>query len=237
MEKELQLEYNTQRGKLIISEYGRNIQKMVEVALQTVDHEKRKQIADELIQLMGQLNPHLRDIADYKHKLYDHLFIISDFKLDIESPYPKPTPETIQSKPDRLPYPVNKIAFRFYGKSIERMIVKVTELEDGPFKTAYINSIGSFMKTSCRNWNDEMLTDEQIMAHLEQLSDGKIKINAGEDIQFTTTQESRPQVNRNQNNRNFRNNNQNQNRNRNRNTGDNRNSGTGNYKNYRNKPR
>ncbi|MES2381897.1 MAG: DUF4290 domain-containing protein [Bacteroidota bacterium] len=224
MEKQLNLEYNTQRSKLVLSEYGRSIQKMVEYATQIEDVEKRKKVADEILTLMGQLNPHLRDIVDYKHKLYDHLFIISDFKLDLESPYPKPTPESIYVKPPAMAYPQEKIVYRFYGKNIQNMIDHVTTLEDGSFKTAYINAIGSFMKTNCRNWNDEVLGDEQIMAHLEQLSGGKIVINDAEDIDFKAQQmrrlnnnnnnsrsNSNNNNNRNNNNRNFRNNNNNNN--------------------------
>ncbi len=213
MEKQLNLEYNTQRNQLILSEYGRSIQKMVAYATAIEDVEKRKKVADEILTLMGQLNPHLRDIADYKHKLYDHLFIISDFKLDLESPYPKPTPESIYVKPPVMAYPQEKIVYRFYGKNIQNMINHVTTLADGDFKTAYINAIGSFMKTNCRNWNDEVLGDEQIMAHLQQLSGGKIVIDNAEQIDFKAQQIRRANNNNNRNNnnenRNFRNNNNN----------------------------
>lgn len=216
----LSLEYNTERSKLFLSEYGRSIQKMVEYATNIEDLEKRKKVADEILVLMGQLNPHLRDIVDYKHKLYDHLFIISDFKLEIDSPYPKPTPESLFVKPEPMKYPQSKISFRFYGKNIQNMINKVTELPEGPFKTSYINAIGSFMKTNCRNWNDEVLGDEQIMAHLMQLSDGKIVINDSEEIDFKAAQMRR--MNNNQNN-NFRNNNRNFRNNNNRNNNNNNN--------------
>jgi hypothetical protein len=178
------LEYNTERNYLNISEYGRNIQKMVEYAMKESDRDKRNRLAQALIALMGNLNPHLRDIADYKHKLWDHLFVISGFKLDVDSPYPIPTSETITKKPDSLNYPQNRIRFRFYGKNVELMIQKATEMEDGPVKTAYINMIGTFMKNACRNWNDEMLGDEQILMHLEMLSGGQIKLVQNEDLEF-----------------------------------------------------
>ncbi len=256
----LDLEYNTGRNKLVISEYGRNIQKMIEHATSQEEVDKRNNIANELITLMGQLNPHLRDIADYKHKIYDHLFIISDYKLDIESPYPKPTPETRAAKPDVVPYNQSKINFRFYGKNIEQMIKKATELEDGPMKTFFINQIGSFMKSSCRTWNDEMLTDDQIWNHLKGISGGKIVMSEnGEEHQFNASQQRaktqhNPNNRNNNQNRNFRNNNQNRNNNggenRNRNpnnsnnpnnrnngsgnTGNANNGGNGNYRNFRN---
>jgi len=210
------LEYNTERNLLHISEYGRNIQKMVEYAVAEQDREKRNRLAQALIALMGNLNPHLRDIADYKHKLWDHLFVISDFKLDVDSPYPIPTPETISQKPDSLTYPQHKIRFRFYGKNVEMMIEKATGMEDGPVKTAYINMIGTFMKNACRNWNDEMLEDDQILSHLEMLSGGQIKLVQNDDLEFKSF--DRVQPNRPKNFK-HRNSNQQNNRNRNNNSG------------------
>ena len=114
------LEYNTERGKLLISEYGRIIQKMVQVAVEEPIRERRQTIANEIIKLMGQLNPHLRDVVDYKHKLWDHLFVMSDFKLDVDSPYPIPTAETIKAKPEPMIYPQSRIQFRFYGKIVPK---------------------------------------------------------------------------------------------------------------------
>jgi hypothetical protein len=217
------LEYNTERNHLNISEYGRNIQKMVEYAMRENDREKRNRLAQALIALMGNLNPHLRDIADYKHKLWDHLFVISDFKLDVDSPYPIPTSETITKKPDSLNYPQNRIRFRFYGKNVEMMIQKATEMEDGPVKTAYINMIGTFMKNACRNWNDEMLGDEQILMHLEMLSGGQIKLVQSEDLEFKSFEQrggpSNIPRNKNFRHRNNGGSNNNNNRNRNNNGG------------------
>lgn len=238
------LEYNTERNHLNISEYGRNIQKMVEYAMKEDNREKRNRMAQALIALMGNLNPHLRDIADYKHKLWDHLFVISDFRLDVDSPYPIPTRDTITRKPDSLPYPQNRIRFRFYGKNVEMMIRKATEMEDGPVKTAYINMIGTFMKNACRNWNDEMLSDEQIFMHLEMLSGGEIKLVQSEEVDFKTFEQqglpARSNSNNNNNNRNknfrHRNNNNNNNggnnnnRNRNNNNNNNGPGGKGNFR-------
>ncbi len=187
----LSLEYNTERGKLLISEYGRSIQKMIEIAVNEPDREKRQRIANEVIKLMGQLNPHLRDVVDYKHKLWDHLFVMSDFKLDVDSPYPVPSPETIKAKPDPMKYPQSPIKFRFYGKNVASILKKVAELEEGPFRTAYINAIGSFMKMSSKAWNAEMLNDDEVMAHLEFLTGGKIRINESEDLQFKSMQQRR----------------------------------------------
>ncbi len=231
---DLSLQYNTERGKLLISEYGRIIQKMIEVAVAENDKEKRQRLANEIIKLMGQLNPHLRDVVDYKHKLWDHLFIMSDFKLDVESPYPMPTPETLQAKPDALSYPQSPIKFRFYGKNVAAILKKVAELEEGPFRTAYINAIGSFMKMSSKAWNAEMLNDEEVMAHLEFLTGGKIRINESEDLQFKSMQQRRvtPITDDSFNSAStYRGNN---NQNRNKNFKNNRNSnGGGNYKNFK----
>ena len=217
-------EYNTARGFMQISEYGRNIQKMVEYAIAEPDRDKRNKIADALIQLMGMLNPHLRDVADYKHKLWDHLFVISDFKLDVDSPYPIPTRESITIKPDIMSYPQRKIRYRFYGKNIEQMIEKASDMEDGPTKAGFINLIGSFMKQACKNWNEEQLSDEEILTHLEMLSGGRIQMSSEEDVQFNALQ------NQHRGNRNFRpnnnggsNNNNNRHRNNNNNGGNNNN--------------
>jgi hypothetical protein len=111
---------------------------MVEVAVAEPDRDKRNRLAGALIQLMGMLNPHLRDVADYKHKLWDHLFVISDFKLDVDSPYPIPTRESIAIKPDMMKYPQRRIRYRFYGKNIEQMISRAGEMPEGPSKTGFI---------------------------------------------------------------------------------------------------
>jgi hypothetical protein len=203
-------EYNTERGILQIGEYGRNIQKMVEVAVAEPDRDKRNKLANALVNLMGILNPHLRDVADYKNKLWDHLFVISDFKLDVDSPFPIPTRESVSKKPEMMPYPQRRIRYRFYGKNIEEMIERASGMEDGPTKAGFINLIGSFMKQACKNWNEEQLSDEEILTHLEMLSGGRIRMNSDEDVQFNALQNQRNN-NNNNNNRNFRNNNNNRN--------------------------
>lgn len=191
-------EYNTDRGFMQISEYGRNIQKMVEVAVAVPDRGKRNKLAGALIQLMGMLNPHLRDVADYKHKLWDHLFVISDFKLDVDSPYPIPTRESVALKPAIMNYPQRRIRYRFYGKNIEQMIGRAGEMPEGPTKVGFINLIGSFMKQACKNWNEEQLSDEEILSHLELLSEGRIRLTTEEDVQFNALQnQSRGVGNRN----------------------------------------
>src|SRR5258707_13516715 len=115
------MEYNTSRNRLIIPEYGRNLQRMIEYAIKLTDREERNRAALAIVAVMGYLNPQLQNVTDFKHKLWDHLFIISDFKLDVDSPYPVPSRDTFQAKPHRVPYPNNDIKYKDYGKTMERL--------------------------------------------------------------------------------------------------------------------
>ncbi len=171
------MEYNTTRNKLIISEYGRNIQKMIEYATTIEDSEKRNKSANLIINIMAQMNPRIRESGDYKHKLWDHMFMISDFKLDVDSPYPKPSKNTLFSKPEKIPYQNNHIKFRHYGKNIEKIINKAIEYEDGPEKEALIKTIANHLKKSYLNWNRDSVNDELILDHLASLSKDNLKLN------------------------------------------------------------
>ncbi len=171
------MEYNTSRSKMNISEYGRNIQKMIEYTITVDDREKRNKLAKATINVMGQLNPHLRDVSDFKHKLWDHLFIMSDFKLDVDSPYPKPSPEVLTRKPEKLKYSNNNITFKHYGRNIERMIKKAIEFPEGEEKDALIKLIANHMKKSYLTWNRETVTNQEIAEHIDLLSDGKLKLS------------------------------------------------------------
>lgn len=204
-------EYNSARNQLVFSEYGRNVQRLVEYLGTIEDREERNRKANTVIAIMGNLNPHLRDTADYKHKLWDHLFAMSNFTLDVDSPYPKPTPETINKKPENVPYLGNLTRFRFYGRNVQSMIQNAAEMEDGEEKEYFINMIASFMRNSSKNWNDENLDTEAIADHIEVLSEGRLKVNAEE---LTLSEVSRYQGGH---NRNYRNNNNRNNRGRNRN--------------------
>lgn len=170
------MEYNTSLPKMIIPEYGRNIQKMIDFAMTVKDREERNKVARAIIDVMGQLNPHLRDVTDFKHKLWDHIFIISDFKLDVDSPYPKPTAETFQTKPDRVLYPSNDIRYKHYGKTVERIIAKGKEYPNGPEKDALVEQIANLMKRSYLTWNRDSVNDEVILKQLEELSKGQLKL-------------------------------------------------------------
>jgi hypothetical protein len=181
------LEYNTQRNKMKISEYGRNIQKMIEHACSLEDKEERNKAAKSIVKVMGQLNPHLRDVTDFNHKLWDHLFIMSNFELDVESPYPKPAPETFTAKPEKVSYPSNRIKYRHFGKSIEKIIEEAKKMEDGPKKDHLVGVIANFMKMSYLNYNRDSVSDELILEFLDELSDGKLK--PGENFRFYHTNE------------------------------------------------
>jgi len=182
------MEYNSSRDKMVISEYGRNIHKMIDYIKSVKDRDKRNQLARATINVMGQLNPHLRDVNDFKHKLWDHLFIMADFDLDVDSPYPLPSKETLTRKPEPLKYATNNVTFKHYGRHIERMIEKACELKDGFMKDTLIKLIANHLKKSYLTWNRDDVTDEEIAEHLSIMSDGKlnlednIKLNQTSDI-------------------------------------------------------
>jgi hypothetical protein len=167
-------DYNTSRKKLVLPEYGRNIQKMVLHAVSLEDEEERNRAAKAIITIMGNMNPHLRDVADFKHKLWDHLAIISDFKLEIDSPYETPTPEKLTEKPRTVPYNDHKIRYKHYGKVIELMIAKAIEYPEGQEKDALIRLIANHMKKCYLTFNKEVVTDEVILNDLSELSGGKL---------------------------------------------------------------
>ena len=178
------MEYNSQRPRLIISEYGRHIQRMVDDAITISDREERNKRARYIISVMGQLNPHLRDVNDFKHKLWDHLFIMSDFRLDVDSPYPIPSRESFQTKPEMLKYPSNHIKFRHYGKIIERVIEKAKSLENGEVKEALTSSIAYNLKKAYLTWNRDSVQDDLIISDLKKLSNGELIIEEGTKLAY-----------------------------------------------------
>lgn len=170
------LEYNSQRKKLVIPEYGRHLQKLIDFAIETEDREERNKLAKYIISIMGSMNPHLRDVPDFQHKLWDQLFIMSDFKLDVDSPYPVLSKELLHLKPEPLPYPQNFPKYRFYGNNIKYMIDVANKWEEGDMKTALIRVIANHMKKSYLSWNKDSVKDEVIFEHLYELSNGKINL-------------------------------------------------------------
>lgn len=171
------MDYNTQLPKMIIPEYGRNIQHMINHCCTIEDREERNLCAKAIIQVMGALNPHLRDVADFTHKLWDHLFIISEFKLDVDSPYPKPSAETLYTKPEQVSYPSGKIKYKHYGKTIENIITKAKEYAPGPEKDELTRIIANNLKKSYITWNSkDLMSDDVILKQLEELSGGDLKL-------------------------------------------------------------
>ena len=170
------MEYNTSLSKLIIPEYGRNVQKMVHSIIDIEDREKRNHQAKSIIEVMGNLNPHLRDVPDFKHKLWDHLFIMSDFHLDVDSPYDRPSKESFEEKPEMLKYSDNNIKFRHYGKILPLIIKRTIDLDEGEYKDFLVFTIANHMKKSYLTWNKANVEDEVILKHLSQMSDDKLSM-------------------------------------------------------------
>ena len=170
------LEYNTIREELIIPEYGRHIQKMINYASTRESKEERNKLANSIISVMGNLQPHLRDVPDFQHKLWDQLFIMSDFKLDADSPFEKPSKEVLNAKPDPLSYPQNFPKYRFYGNNIKIMIDEAVKWDAGEMKEALVLTIANHMKKCFLNWNKDSVKDQVIFDHLYELSDSKIDI-------------------------------------------------------------
>ena len=167
------MEYNTTRNYLIMREYGRHIQKMIEYLLTIEDPEQRQQNAHIVIELMGFLNPHLKNVEDFRHKLWDHLFLVSDFKLNVKSPYPIPTRETLKSKPDPLPYPKRHPRFSHLGKNLEVIIQKALKEENPEKRLGFANAIAYYMKLAYNNWHKELVHDDAIQSELTNITESK----------------------------------------------------------------
>lgn len=182
------IEYNTEREHLIIPEYGRHLQKMVNYAKELPTKEERNKVAKSIINVMGNMQPHLRDVPDFQHKLWDQLFIIADFELDVDSPYPTTTKEELNEKPEPLKYPQNFPKYRFYGNNIKTMIDVANTWEDGELKEALIYTIANHMKKCFLNWNKDTVEDDVIFSHLYELSEGKINLKGSdEDLSDATS--------------------------------------------------
>ena len=181
------LEYNSQRSHLIIPEYGRHLQKLIDQATAIEERDERNKAARYIISVMGSLNPHLRDVPDFEHKLWDQLFIMSDFNLDVDSPYPIPSKDILTQKPDRLNYPQNFPKYRFYGNNIKYMIDVANKWEDGEMKNALVKVIANHMKKSYLSWNKDTVKDDVIFEHLYELSDGKLNLLQSTEELINTT--------------------------------------------------
>lgn len=170
------LEYNTERPQLHIPEYGRHFQKMVDHAVSIEDRDERNKVAQAIVSVMGNLQPHLRDVPDFQHKLWDQLFIMSDFKLDVDSPFPITSKEVLQQRPEPLNYPQNHPKYRFYGNNIKRMIDVAVKWEKGDLRDGLEYAIANHMKKCYLNWNKDTVEDAVIFDHLKELSNGEIDL-------------------------------------------------------------
>jgi len=171
------MKYNTAEKRLALPEYGRNIQNMVDYCLTIEDREERNRCANAIINTMGNLFPHLRDVNDFKHILWDHLAIMADFKLDVDYPYDIIKKENLHKRPPRLAYSNSKITYRHYGQALEQMIEKANELEEGEEKDVLIRMLANHMKRSFIVWNKDSVDDRKILTDLNELSEGKISLN------------------------------------------------------------
>ena len=185
------MEYNTQRNHLTMKEYGRHIQRMVEYVLTIEDRQKRQQQAQVVIELMGTLNPHLKNVEDFRHLLWDHLFFVSDFKLDVDCPYPIPTKETYKLKPDPLPYPKRKPRYSHLGKNLEIVIDKALKEENPEKRAGFANSIAYYMKLAYSNWHKELVHDDGIRAELNNITNGQLEFDSTPFVKHYRTSEGR----------------------------------------------
>ena len=184
MKENTVLEYNTERELMVIPEYGRNVQNMIGVALTLEDKEERNKCAQAIIKVMGQLNPHLRDVEDFNHKLWAHLFIMSNFELDVDSPYPVPSKESFRSKPRLLEYPQRKIKYGHYGRLAEDWIEAAVNLPEGEERNVLSAKLANMLKASYLIWNKDAVDNSVIIKQLSSMSGGKIVV--GEEV-FTDT--------------------------------------------------
>ncbi len=173
------MEYNTSRTKLVYKEYGRNIQKLIDHAVTIEDDEQRNNFAKGIIELMGQINPHLKNTVDFRHKLWDHLFLISDFRLVVDSPYPIPTRESLAQKTVKMPYPRQKLRYRHYGKNVERLIAKAIAMEEEDKRKEFTRIIANYMKMVYRSRNEVAINDDIIKHDLKKMSEGKLELDEG----------------------------------------------------------
>ena len=195
------LEYNTEREHLIIPEYGRHLQKMINHVKTLETKEERNKVAKGIIDVMGNLQPHLRDVADFQHKLWDQLFIIADFELDVDSPYEKPSKEELQAGPEPLEYPQNFPKYRFYGNNIKTMIDVAKTWDKGEMREALEYTIANHMKKCFLNWNKDTVEDAVIFEHLFELSDGEINLKDSTEALSESTSLLRSKKRHNNNNK------------------------------------
>lgn len=181
------MEYNTTRGPLILPEYGRNVQNMIAHAMELPDRAERNRAAQAIIEVMGQLNPHLRDVEDYRHKLWTHLFVMSNFEFDVDSPYEKPKPEVLNEKPQRMTYPSSKIRYGHYGKYTQSILEASKEVNIPEEKAFLKNTMANFMKKQFLAYNNDTVENHVIAQQLKELSKGELILENPDELIQTNT--------------------------------------------------
>ncbi|MBP5984229.1 MAG: DUF4290 domain-containing protein [Fluviicola sp.] len=218
------MEYNTTRPKLLLPEYGRNVQEMIAHAMTIADRDERNKATRAIIEVMGQLNPHLRDVDDFRHKLWTHLFVMSDFKLDVDSPYEIPKPETLMSKPDIMEYPKSRIRFGHYGKYTQEILSNSNQVTDKDERDFLKITMANFMKKQFLAYNNDAVENQVIAEQLKELSKGDLILENPDELMntnlilksFGIQPNKRPNKKNPKNNNNNKNKNQNYNQNQNR---------------------
>ena len=178
------MKYNTNRDKLKMPEYGRNIQTMVDYLRTIEDADKRQKNAESIIELMGVLNPHLKNVEDFRHKLWDHLYFIADFDLDIKSPYPTPTREKLDKKPDPVPYPTPNRKNRHLGKNLNGILEKALNETDEEKRKGFTAAIAYYMKLAYTNWHNENIQDEAVKAELMAITKGALEYTDSINVKY-----------------------------------------------------
>lgn len=181
------MEYNTTRGPLILPEYGRNVQNMIAHAMELTNRTERNLAAKAIIEVMGQLNPHLRDVEDYRHKLWTHLFVMSNFELDVDSPYEKPKQEVLNEKPKRMTYPSSKIRYGHYGKYTQSILEASKEVTVPEEKEFLKHTMANFMKKQFLAYNNDTVENHVIAQQLKELSKGDLILENPDDLVHTNT--------------------------------------------------
>jgi hypothetical protein len=181
------MEYNTTRGRLILPEYGRNVQNMIAYAMEINDRVERNRAAMAIIEVMGQLNPHLRDVDDFRHKLWTHLFVMSDFKLDVDSPYEIPKQEILNEKPKLMDYPQSKIRYGHYGQYTQKILESSMEVNDEKEKEYLKNTMANFMKKQFLSYNNDTVENHVIAQQLKELSKGDLVLENPDELVNTNT--------------------------------------------------
>lgn len=196
------MQYNTTRTKLMLPEYGRNVQNMIVHAMEVEDREERNRAAQAIIKVMGQLNPHLRDVDDYRHKLWTHLFVMSDFKLDVDSPYEIPKQESLESKPELMPYPKSKIRYGHYGQYTQKVLEASKEVTNEEEKEYLTKAMANFMKKQFLMHNNNAVENQVIVDQMTELSKGELKFENPDELTGTNQLLRTLGLNNNRNNNN-----------------------------------